>query len=186
MPASQLAHRASPAQHARTPRRRALPTHRRSLRATPPHPNPPTPPPPRHLLPRPPPPHAAGDSFVTAPTLGDFYPEAQCDVLYLDGSPTHASVSADLRALTARAAPGALAVVAGARARSDARRAWADAARTGLVDWEGTTLENAAEPESSDALVWGRVRAQPAAAAAMLVEAEADAAARAVPASAIA
>ena len=78
-------------------------------------------------------------------------------MLYLDGSPTYETVSADLRELAARAAPGAVAVVAGASAGSPARAAWADAEVAGLITWEGTSLESPGDP-ASDALLWGRVK----------------------------
>ena len=89
--------------------------------------------------------------------MGDFYPEVLCDIVYIDGSPTLATVGADLRNLAARSAPGALLVVAGAGVGTPARQAWSEAEAAGLVEWEGTSMEDA-DNATSDALVWGRLR----------------------------
>lgn len=106
-----------------------------------------------------------GDSFVTVPQMGDYFPQDRCQVVYLDGSPGYDSVAADLRHFRDRAAPGAVVVLAGARPGSDALRAWTDAAggAAPLLAWEGTLPEaqqGGASPDGGvDALVYGRYRA---------------------------
>ena len=112
-----------------------------------------------------------GDSYVTVPQMGDYYPDTRCDVIYVDGSPTFDTVAADIRNFKAHAASGAVVVLAGARHNSEALRAWAEAAGPavtsataggkpsgGLLVWEGTMLEVQADPAGSDALVYGRYR----------------------------
>ena len=110
-----------------------------------------------------------GDSYVTVPQMADYYPEARCDVVYIDGSLTYDTVSADLRNFRDRAAPGAVVALAGAKQGTEALRAWTEASgptmtRTdgkqagGLLVWEGTVLEVQQQPETSDALVYGRYR----------------------------
>jgi hypothetical protein len=106
-----------------------------------------------------------GDSFVTVPQMGDYFPDARCDVVYLDGSPSYDTVAVDLRHFAARAAPGAVVVLAGARAGSDALRAWVDATSgpAPLLSWEGTVPEapsswapDGGAANAGDALVFGR------------------------------
>lgn len=100
-----------------------------------------------------------GDSYVTVPQMGDYYPEVACDVVYVDGAMTNETVTADLSHFRARAAPGAVVVLANARAGSEPLRAWEALVASQLLAWEGTVLEAPLAPDTSDALVYGRYRA---------------------------
>lgn len=101
--------------------------------------------------------------------MADYYPEARCDIVYIDGSKTLETVAADVRNFKPRASPGAVVVLAGARAGSEALQAWeslsgpsvtrADGVRSGgLLAWEGTVFEVQGLRDTSDALVYGRYR----------------------------
>jgi hypothetical protein len=89
-----------------------------------------------------------------------YLPGTSCDVIFIDGSPTHASVSADLAGMRALAAPHHVLVVntAGTTA-TDAGRAWLEAVDSGAVQWAGTLLESPSWPDG-DGLVYGEFSPQ--------------------------
>lgn len=100
-----------------------------------------------------------GDSFVSVPQMGDYYPGgAPCEVVYVDGSKTAESVAADLAQLAPpRSARGAVVLLAGAPAGSEARAAWEAAAAGGgpILAWEATAEEAPGAP-GTDATLVGR------------------------------
>ena len=97
-----------------------------------------------------------GDSQTSAPQLTSYYPDARCDVVWLDGASTHAGTAADLRAFARLArGPDHVVVLASASTGSEARRAWAEAEARGELAWEATLLADSSRPDG-DAVAVGR------------------------------
>lgn len=100
-----------------------------------------------------------GDSAVTVHQLPDYFPEARCDFVHLDGSKTAETVAADGAAMARLAAPRAIVALQGAGRGTPARAAWAALVANGTLTWEGTAYESPAAPDTSDAIVYGRYTA---------------------------
>jgi hypothetical protein len=96
----------------------------------------------------------AGDSAVTAKQMPAYFPNAKCDIIYIDGSQSYAGAAADIANFRPLASKEHVLVFANGAAGSEAGRAWVDAANAGTVEWEGTIYESMDRLEG-DALVYG-------------------------------
>jgi hypothetical protein len=97
-----------------------------------------------------------GDSQVTALQLPHYYPQARCDVVWLDASGAHNATASDLASFARLVrGPEHVVVLAAAAAGSESLRAWAEAEARGALAWEGTLLADQSRPDG-DALAYGR------------------------------
>lgn len=96
-----------------------------------------------------------GDTVVTIPQLRQYFPDTQCDVVYIDGSTSsYETTMQEIEKLSELISYEHIAILGNSNPNLPATKAWKDASTIGYIQWEGSVYETYNDV-NGDALLYG-------------------------------
>lgn len=96
-----------------------------------------------------------GDTVITIPQLREYYPDSQCDIVYIDGSTSsYETTLKDIEKLSELISYDHILILGNSKPDSPATKAWKDSTTIGYIQWEGTVYESYNDI-TGDALLYG-------------------------------